>query len=301
MRSRHLTNGTFILLIGVYFLLRNLGIISSISWSSIFSLWPLLLIIIGIQIIFPRGLLSLLAPLLLIASFIILIFGPTLPFGIDGELIHGEFPFDDKIHTATLVLDSVPVAELDLYANTDPLAPAISFSGNDSVIESWDFNRQTQSYIFAGADKTIPFFSLGQSYQLDPFTLNLNPNIDWDFQLNITVAAGIIDLSSLTWKSLTIDSGVSHLTIKTGAALHNSAEIIFESGISKLTLQIPRNLAVRITPSEPEFLNRLTTDGLKKSGKRFITPNFGDSDTKTLDIVIKAGISHVNIEWVDVT
>lgn len=298
MRSRHLTNGVLILLVGVYFLLRNMGVISRISWSSIFSLWPLLLIIIGIQIIFPRGLLSLLSPLLLIGAFVLLVLGTPLQSGLGGGLIHGEFPLDEQIKTATLVLDNIPVAELKLYATAAHFAPAISFSGHDSVIESWYFNQQSQSYIFNGTDKTTPFFSLGQSYRLDPFTINLNSDLNWNFLFNIPVATGIIDLSSLSWQNLAIDSGVSHLTVITGTDLHNSAEIIFESGVGKLTLQIPRNLDVRVTPSEPEFLNRLNTTGLERSGKYFITPNFGETESKTLNIIIKTGISHITIEWI---
>jgi hypothetical protein len=71
---------------GVYFLLRNLGIVSDLNWGVAFQLWPLLLIFLGINIIVQQvrrpfgtilsGLVSLTAVTLFGA---ILLFGVELP------------------------------------------------------------------------------------------------------------------------------------------------------------------------------------------------------------------------------
>ena len=73
--------------LGVYFLLRNMGIVSDLNWGVAFQLWPLLLIFLGINIIVqqvrrPLGtILSGLVGLTAVALFgAVLLFGVELPF-----------------------------------------------------------------------------------------------------------------------------------------------------------------------------------------------------------------------------
>lgn len=55
MNSRNIFWGFFLILLGIIYLLRQLGFISfHIDWSLIFSLWPAFLIIAGLRLILPR-------------------------------------------------------------------------------------------------------------------------------------------------------------------------------------------------------------------------------------------------------
>ena len=49
--GRSLFGPIFLIGLGVYFLLRNMGIVSELNWAVALQLWPLLLIFIGINII----------------------------------------------------------------------------------------------------------------------------------------------------------------------------------------------------------------------------------------------------------
>lgn len=297
MRSRHLTNGTFLLLIGIYFLLRNLNIIEPLVWSDLINLWPLLLIILGVQLIFSRGILAILSPLLLIITFIFLVFSSS-SLQEPGEFITGNLPISSLSESPTLIIDQIPVAEIDLHASRDLQSTGLSFSGNSSIIKAWKFDPENNSYLISGEEKTSSFFRIGRFKQLDPLILNLNPNLNWDFHINIPIATGKINLSNISWQNLTIESGIANLTITTGSQLHESTKIIFESGIGNLKLRIPQDLAVKIVPAEPQLLNRLNAPGFEKSGNDLITTNYNHSALKTLDIIIETGISSISIEWI---
>jgi len=55
MNSRKIFWGFFLILMGIIYLLRQLGFISfHIDWSLIWSLWPAFLIILGLRLIFPK-------------------------------------------------------------------------------------------------------------------------------------------------------------------------------------------------------------------------------------------------------
>lgn len=55
MNSRKIFWGFFLILLGIIYLLRQLGLISfHIDWGLIWSLWPAFLIILGLRLIFPK-------------------------------------------------------------------------------------------------------------------------------------------------------------------------------------------------------------------------------------------------------
>ena len=85
--GRSLFGPVFLIGLGVYFLLRNMGIVSDLNWGVALQLWPLLLIFLGINIIVqqvrrPFGtFLSGLVGLTAVALFgAVLLFGVELPF-----------------------------------------------------------------------------------------------------------------------------------------------------------------------------------------------------------------------------
>lgn len=55
---RGVFGGLLFLLVGITFLMNNMGIIPWSFWSSLWQFWPIILIIIGFRILFGHGLLS---------------------------------------------------------------------------------------------------------------------------------------------------------------------------------------------------------------------------------------------------
>jgi len=54
MKNRDYTPGIILIGLGIFFLLRNFGIIGLISFRYLFQFWPVMLIITGINLIFEK-------------------------------------------------------------------------------------------------------------------------------------------------------------------------------------------------------------------------------------------------------
>lgn len=92
----------FLICIGVLLLLNNLGYLSWLIWSDLFRFWPVLLIIAGIQMIFPKNFISqFLASLIgvIILGFIVIL--SIANFNQDFEnYLRNNFPVWRKIRNS---------------------------------------------------------------------------------------------------------------------------------------------------------------------------------------------------------
>lgn len=125
--------------IGLFFLAINFGTLDSLVFPRLFSLWPVLLIAVGVELIFRRTkfyFLALLSPLLIAAAFIVAASykgGPDWDFdgflrswswryeGEKTDLV--EIPLDNDIDTLDIILDCGPV-EFDMKPVSDRLFSA---------------------------------------------------------------------------------------------------------------------------------------------------------------------------------
>lgn len=74
MKRKNLFLGVFFVFLGIFFLLNNLNIIHFSIWVALFDLWPLFLVILGIQLISNK-------PLVQITSWV-LFFGTIILYTI---------------------------------------------------------------------------------------------------------------------------------------------------------------------------------------------------------------------------
>ena len=117
MNSRHLTTGTFLVILGVLILGRNLGFIPSVPWFHFLHFWPVLLIAAGLQLLFPRGVLALLAPLVLILTTLAVLSGCTpADFAPQwwGEYKPQRIQADSAESTARLNVKDIPMGTINL-------------------------------------------------------------------------------------------------------------------------------------------------------------------------------------------
>ena len=114
MKSENLVTGTILVLLGLAFLGRNLGILPGIPWSNLWRLWPVFLIVVGLQVLFPKGKLSVLAPTVLIIAVIIALFGlgPFQRSTVDYGQQLQSIPVAERADVVGLTLRNVGVADL---------------------------------------------------------------------------------------------------------------------------------------------------------------------------------------------
>ena len=110
-RAPSLVGPLILISIGVIFLLNNLGYLSWNIWLAFFRLWPLLLIIIGLDILIGRRSMAgsiIVALIFLVILVAVLLYGGTLP-GVAGPTPAGE-PVSEPLQSASRAVIDVTTA-----------------------------------------------------------------------------------------------------------------------------------------------------------------------------------------------
>lgn len=228
-RQRRRHNSFFgpivLIAIGVYFLLANLGYIpGSINWMAALQLWPLALILLGINVIVRQapgplgGFLSALVGLAAVA-----IFGYVLFFGEDNALLNrfGIEPANpaavkteqiemsaEGVETAVIHIDlGMPAA--NLYALEDSgnlIEGQVSYLG-DLIFDT----SVTGSNATVRLDDNFSFnlFNPGNwgNFDMDRWQIGLNPGVATDLTVDVGAGTASLDLQDLTLTDLEIDGG----------------------------------------------------------------------------------------------
>ncbi|KPK91331.1 MAG: hypothetical protein AMJ88_14005 [Anaerolineae bacterium SM23_ 63] len=233
--------------VGVVWLLGNLGYIPTPSLRMLSRLWPLILIVIGLDIIFGRrspvigGLIGLGTVALVIA---LLLFAPSL--GLEALQTDGELKtltFSEPIGSATsaritldlerypTTIEALPASDLLIDAELDTFTD-VNFSARGTREKSVSLDPVTDfSFDFDWTD----WDTAGTRWEI-----GLSPDVPIDLTVDVGSGSATIDLIYLEISELEIDggSGSVNLILPESSSLYNanidggsgSFDIEFESG-----------------------------------------------------------------------
>ena len=262
---------------GVYFLLNNMGLLPSLNWGAAFRLWPLLLILGGLNLIVrqirrPFGaLLSFLVALATIALFSYLLLSPALPARLQplagpAAVQTETVQYATTAPEATIELDfNSAGAQLYALADSDNLLEGeISFINELQV--DWDENEDGRAVLSLDTDdRAGSVFSQATGLLFsaaDQWQVGLSPALPLALTLDLGSGPMQMDMADLQLQSLSVDggSGASELVLPAGAytlhydigsgatTLHlaqgGAAELHLDGGSGRLTLLVPAGLPV---------------------------------------------------------
>ncbi len=268
--------------IGVYFLLNNLGYISGINWAAALQLWPLALILLGVNIIVRQapgvlgGFFSALVGLLALT-----IFGYALLFGEDNPVLERfgvstnppemkteqiEFPAEG-VETAVINID-FGLSPAELYALNDSrnlIEGQVSVSG-DLIFEtdvSGDAALITLDEQSTGSWLLNPNNWIN-SITSDKWKIGLSPNVATDLALDVSAGSVDLDLSELTLTHLDLNGGAgsaevwlpggdydAFVDVSAGSTTmtlpgYGRQTIEIDGGAGSLTLYLPPGVEARV-------------------------------------------------------
>lgn len=235
-----------LIVLGVLLLLDNLNVVA-VDWATVWKLWPLLLIAIGLEIILGRRV-SFGAVLILV--IIVVIGGAALWWSLvlgtgDRTTEHFTWP-TDGVERAEVALD-VGIGELELVGYDDmsdllvadlDLAPGVKVS--DEVKVSGDVARG-----WIVGERT--FFSLSQIFgdEATRWDVELNKGARWGLDINSDVGDVRLDMSDLNVGSLELDSGIGSVDVTMPEQGAVRARI--DGGIGDIQVTIPPGAQARIS------------------------------------------------------
>jgi hypothetical protein len=304
MKTKNVIWGLVLVMIGVLFILKNMDIIY-FNWYSIWRLWPVILVLIGVAILpVKSGIKIALTLVTLAVAAIILIVSPSFhqrnsgwSFNWDDARKDIDEPGEMDQRIAEAYDTSITSAELKFDA------AAGNFRINQSTEELFEFNREGNvgRYNYAIKDledrREISIeLEEGRFRNVDlknNVSMKLNPNPLWDLRIDVGAASLDLDLSSFKINKLDINGGASSITIKLGS-LQDQSRIKIDSGASSINIQVPESFACEVRTST--VLSSKDLNGFNRLGDgTYVTENFSGS-SKNIIIEIDAAVSSLQVD-----
>lgn len=282
---------------GVLFLLSNLGALEINFWE-LWRLWPLLLVLAGLDILFGRrswasSLIAFILALVVVAGVVLWLVAAPGSLGPSGA---------GRVERITEPLDGVEQAELEIDFAAGQLDIA-RLDDSPYLIEgdlelgsqrepTWQIDRQGSRAEMSLAYRRGDGAENWAWRSGDEWALRLSPQVG--LALNVDVGAGeaVIDLTGLDIQSLNVQAGAGQTTVIFAAAGNFSARV--EGGVGGLALKIPDEMAARVRIDRglsgldiaPRFV---------REGDVYQTEGWEGSEYR-LDLEVEMGVGLVTIE-----
>jgi len=305
MQPRKAVWGIALILVGLILLLNKLGVLGWDVWWYLGSLWPLLLVLAGIALLWRRWVLP--------WGLILLAAGGIIWYLLAGGPVSARLLDSDQLKTETLQVEQafgseIKEGELNLRFGAGSLflgsgkerrlTGSLDFSsGQKPVVDCQVNDNRAVVNIHPGDDSSGPLGRklLGE-YRWD---LRLPSGFPWRVDLNVGAASGILDLTNLTLSGFNIQGGACSLRANLGPPA-SAVSGHLSLGASHITLALPKGTLVRVRWKGGISRHNLEAAGLTAQGKDFVTPGFDESHPH-YDLSFEAGATSFDLIWTGVS
>jgi len=298
MNKEKLSWGLILLFVGGVLLLSNLDVIN-FYWRSVFSMWPVILIVVGVNLLVPRqGIGSAVSIIVTIAALAFLTYRGMFPphndwWGFDNKSWHSEkepsskerkqpnsprgtftHEYDSTITTAHLTIKGGAVA-YEIEGTTDKLFSAESASTIGTHYLETTTNGSDAQLSFRMKDQKKGNWNGDENWA----KISLNTNPTWYISLDMGAGSAEFDLTTYKVASLNFKGGAASFEAKMGMPLEETV-ITAESGVASVEIEIPKAAACRVVVKSglssrdfPGFTKQsdgsYTTEGYDQASNRF--------------------------------
>jgi len=312
MKADKIFWGILFVFIGGIFLLENFGIID-FSWYYIWRLWPLALILIGLNILLSRvnskiGIIATVVIMVIALGFVTFkgirnggnhsnrnwIFyedddADTTSLNGDASISTFVEDYDAKYKNATLNIKG-GASQFEIKNTTDKL-----FQSDLKETKTRYYLRKTDTDTGVVLDFNSKDKKGGYSFQNNEFSeveMMLNTQPVWDVNLAMGAGAVDFDLSAFKVKSINLKGGAASFDLKIGDLL-NQVNLVAETGVAEVKIEVPESMGCQITTSTG--LSSKDFQGfIKKDNGIYETSNYKTA-TKKVNIILKGGLSDLNV------
>lgn len=292
-----ISSGLYILFLGFIFLWMSVGFI---KWNMLFQLlrlWPLLFIIVGIDLILRRtrfNILRILTPIIVMGVSLGLI-----SVAQNGNIFQPRTIEKQKISRENLSPEKSTDLSLDFYSgklevsdgegelfNADMSMP----QGEEPNLVSKSFEKEDLYQIFDSSVSNY-IFSPWDNDHLWDFRLNKEAL----FKLNAKTYASIneIDLSKLSVTDLNLETNFSSSRI---IVAPKSSRLNINANSSYITLEIPKKVGVKLKLEKMFIMDNFSELGLTQGFKEYTSTNYGESEKK-VDVYLNLKFSQIEIRF----
>ena len=320
MKNDRLFSGLVLLIIGAVFLLNNFGVID-FHWGNLFRLWPVFLIIGGINLLLSNTR-AVWATLVRVAVLIIGL-GFVLFSNVRGKYGFGPFKYNYDVrddndddnddsdgdlkvsNKASSNTYQQPFLAGTKYARLNVSGGATKYTltkSTDSLFAAstseyygdYNLNSRTEDSV------AIIDFDMNKRHQhfrwdggsMNVARLSLNVAPIWDINIKGGAAKVDFDLTPYKVRNLNINGGAASCSVKLDDKLPLT-DVVVSTGASEINISIPKNAACDIVTSSGLSSNDF--EGFSKiSGDHYTTLGFENAKNK-IYLKLKGGVSDFNV------
>jgi hypothetical protein len=287
--------------LGVVFLLNNLGLMAWDVWNAMISLWPLLLIAVGLDILIGRrsALGSLIVGLVLMIAIVTALWiWAVQPWGNwSGELVRGQ-QVSQSLEGATsadVTIDfSFGTLQLaSLSGSNELITGTIDKRPNENVTTSFNSEGDTAYFALESRDaRVFPFVGRNEERTWD---LKLNPDVPTNLKVNTGAGNATMDLSELNLTGLDLNGGVGNTTLT--LPRHGRLQTSVDAGVGNVTIIVPGSMAARVNIDQG--LGHVSVLGtFDRDGDAYVSKGYDNSKDR-IDLKVNGGIGGITIRQQD--
>ena len=289
-----------LIVIGGLMLAGNLGWISWDFVLSLWQLWPLVLVVIGIQLLLGRRKPTLAAVLILV---VIVAGGAFAWYGWSS----GGWGWGGAERTVTTIQGSSVAGITTAKATLKIGASDITIRGGDiprTLQGTWASHGSpsfTQSVEGTAYSAEFTQSSVNGVFIFGPRKESLDLTLAggtggavtspaWDLRLDTGASSSDLDLTDLTLNSLAVNSGAASVDVKVGDRVVDNATIAIKGGAGSYELELPSTLDLRVQTKTGLSANDFSA-GFTKEGDTYVHNGGGPR----LSVTIEVGVSSVDV------
>ncbi|NLT36402.1 MAG: DUF4097 domain-containing protein [Gaiellales bacterium] len=284
--------GLAIMVAGALLLGASLGRLDWAFLLSLLQLWPIVLVMIGIQLLLGRS-----KPVVATVLMALILVGTVAAaWGLWGT--SWTAAEEQTITGPSAAGISQGSAELTVAASR------LTLQGQDiDTTVSGTYRTRPQLRVEQSAESgryRLEVRPRGESWWMPGFGggsknegihITLRQGIPWDITVNGGAASYELDLTNVTLGSLQINTGASSATVVVGPNVVPGARLDLTGGVGSYRISFPRSLS--ITVRGETGLTSLDTEGFDAQGGGVLVHRGGGS---ALEVSLKAGVSSIELD-----
>lgn len=257
----------------------------------IFDLWPLILIIIGIGIIFKNDLLNTILWILFLVVLVVYSFfiKDNMFEKNPNEILKAEVyttEMKSNIERGNLELDvgatSFNIGDIDGDFIKLEQDGAFNYKFNNKKSIETLYLSNKNNFISSGKNRS--------------FELGLNRDIPWDFNIDIGAVSGNLNLKEIMVRHISLDMGAGSLEMTLGEK-NKFTSIDIDAGASKLVINVPKDVGLKVNFDGGLNSTNLDEINLVEIDKgNFISDGYEDTSSK-YEIEVDMGVGKFEINY----
>ncbi|MCD6553955.1 MAG: hypothetical protein J7M16_08090 [Anaerolineae bacterium] len=280
--------------LGLLFLANNFGLLPGNVWAVAWRFWPLLLVLLGLEILIGRQ--------STLVSAIIAVVGILLIVGLVAAAVYWGWGGVPQSGITEHVVQEMGGAE--------SVAVSLDFPTGDLRVRALEDSPDLMDARFSGLpmerwyDVTAEHGNLrlkskGGSFIWWPGMAAEN---SWDIALSsripltLNVDAGVgqatLDLSGLQVTEFSLETGVGSVRVILPATGRTTADV--EAGVGEVVLEIPQGVAARIDADVGIVGLSIDEGRFPRSGKYYESPEYATADDR-IDLRVGGGVGTVTV------